>query len=254
MGARLTAFEALTPPCIDILGEQLPHLRWPMEERATDAVLIELSDPDSEAGRAALEGLLEHAMEAGWVSDAAIAASIAQSREFWSLREHMTEAQQRCRQNIKHDIAVPVSRIADFVEQTNAAIAKAFPRRPHDRVRPSRRRQFALQRVAAEGHAGDDFRHMSSKARGSTASPMTPLRLQRLGVGEHGLGVLRRGEAARYKSAVELETDARDQAGARSAGHHESGQRRWEISQSLCAGRRAIGGWMGVKLAQAGMR
>ena len=64
-------------------------------------------------------------MEAGWVSDAAIAASIAQSREFWSLREHMTEAQQRA-QNINMTSRCR-SCAADFVAQTNAAIAKAFP-------------------------------------------------------------------------------------------------------------------------------
>ena len=203
LGARLTAFEALTPPCIDILGEQLPHLRWPMEERATDAVLIELSDPDSEAaGRAALEGLLEHAMEADWVSDAAIAASIAQSREFWSLREHMTEAQQRAGKNIKHDIAVPVSRIADFVAQTNAAIAKAFPG----------------VRMIVFGHLGDGNLHYNvSPPKGTRGEDFEVIegavnRITHDAVhafngsvsAEHGLGVLRRGEAARYKSAVEL--------------------------------------------------
>ena len=203
LGARLTAFEALTPPCIEMLTEQLPQLRWPLAERGTDAVLIELSDPDDEAsGRAALEGLLEHAFEAGWVSDAAIAANLTQSREFWSLREHMTEAQQRAGKNIKHDIAVPISRIAEFVEQTNAEIARHYPG----------------VRMIVFGHLGDGNLHYNvSPPKRSTGEdfPQIESAINRLVhdavhafhgsvSAEHGLGVLRRDEAARYKSPVEL--------------------------------------------------
>ena len=60
------------------------------------------------------------------MSDAAIAANLTQSREFWSLREHYDRAQQRAGKNINMTSPCP-SRIADFVEQTNAAIAQAFP-------------------------------------------------------------------------------------------------------------------------------
>ncbi len=203
LGARLTAFELLTQPCIDILIEQMPHLRWPLEATQTQAVLIELSDPESEgSGRASLEALLEGAFESGLVTDAAIATNITQSREFWSLREHMTEAQQRAGKNIKHDISVPISRIADFVEKTNAEITAKFPGvrmivfghlgdgNLHYNVSPPK------------GHLGDNFgvieaavncvAHDAVNAFGGSVSA------------EHGLGVLRRSEAARFKSPVEL--------------------------------------------------
>lgn len=206
LGARLTAFEALTPPCIELLHEQLPQLRWPLATRETHAVLIELSDGESEAnGRAALETLLESAFESGLVTDAAIAANLTQSAEFWSLRDHMTEAQQRAGKNIKHDIAVPISRTADFVKSTNAEIARHFPGvrmivfghlgdgNLHYNVSPPK---------GTDGTVGDDFAtiegainritHDAVHAHGGSVSA------------EHGLGVLRRGEAARYKSAVEL--------------------------------------------------
>ena len=128
LGARLTAFEMLTPPCIEMLIEQLPDVRWPLSTRNSQAVLIELSDAESEAnGRASLEAMLESAFESGLVTDAAIASSIAQSREFWSLRERVTEAQQRAGKNIKHDISVPISRIGDFVVSTNALLATRYP-------------------------------------------------------------------------------------------------------------------------------
>ena len=203
LGARLTAFEMLTQPCIEMLGEQLPHLRWPLQTRETVAVLIELSDYKSEAnGRADLETLLEQVFEADIVTDAAIAANLTQSNEFWALRDHMTEAQQRAGKNIKHDIAVPVSRIADFVASTNAEIEA----------------KFSGIRMIVFGHLGDGNLHYN-------VSPPKGLRGEDFGTieaavnrvthdavhrfngsvsAEHGLGVLRRGEAARYKSAVEL--------------------------------------------------
>jgi FAD/FMN-containing dehydrogenase len=167
------------------------------------AVLIELSDYKSEAnGRADLEALLEQAFEADIVTDAAIAANLTQSSEFWALRDHMTEAQQRAGKNIKHDIAVPVSRIADFVARTNAEIEA----------------KFSGIRMIVFGHLGDGNLHYN-------VSPPKGLRGEDFGTieaavnlvthdavhrfngsvsAEHGLGVLRRGEAARYKSAVEL--------------------------------------------------
>ena len=203
LGARLTAFELLTQPCIDILVEQLPHLRWPLEATQTQAVLIELSDGESEeSGRASLETLLEGAFESGLVTDAAIATNITQSREFWSLREHMTEAQQRAGKNIKHDISVPISRIADFVEKTNTEITAKFPGvrmivfghlgdgNLHYNVSPPK------------GTAGDDFgvieaavNHVAHDAVNAFGGSVSA---------EHGLGVLRRSEAARFKSPVEL--------------------------------------------------
>lgn len=203
LGASLTAFELLTQPCIELLGEQLPALRWPLESRATQAVLLELSDAESEAnGRAALETLLEGAFESGLVTDAAIAANLTQSREFWSLREHMTEAQQRAGKNIKHDISVPISRIADFVASTNAEFEKQYPG----------------VRMIVFGHLGDGNLHYNvSPSKGATGENFAQIeaavnRIAHDAVNafggsvsaEHGLGVLRRGEAARFKSPVEL--------------------------------------------------
>ena len=203
LGARLTAFELLTQPCIDLLIEQLPHLRWPLAATQTQAVLIELSDNESEAsGRAALEALLEGAFESGLVSDAAIASNITQSREFWSLREHMTEAQQRAGKNIKHDISVPISRIADFVEKTNAEITAKFPG----------------VRMIVFGHLGDGNLHYNvSPPKGTLGEDFGVIEALVNQVAhdavnsfggsvsaEHGLGVLRRREAARFKSPVEL--------------------------------------------------
>ena len=83
---------------------------WSATFKAHGVSASDAMDLTTIGARIQREGIPDEATEAGWVSDAAIAASIAQSREFWSLREHMTEAQQRAGKNIKHDIALPVSR------------------------------------------------------------------------------------------------------------------------------------------------
>ena len=56
-----------------------------------------------------------------------IAHSLAQSRELWLVRENISSAQAAEGLNIKHDISLPVSAIADFVNQTDAALANALP-------------------------------------------------------------------------------------------------------------------------------
>ena len=174
-----------------------------MTERGQPAILIELSEFEAEAAaREALEALLEAAMGRGWLTDAAVAGSLAQSRAFWALRERMSEAQQRAGRNIKHDIAVPISRIADFVEETNAAIEARYPG----------------VRMIVFGHLGDGNLHYNvSPALGPgddlpmlepTINTIVHDAVMRFGgtvSAEHGLGVLRRDEAARFKSPVELD-------------------------------------------------
>ena len=56
------------------------------------------------------------ALESGIVQDATIAQSSEQARALWALRENIAEAQRRDGPNIKHDISVPVSAIARFLD------------------------------------------------------------------------------------------------------------------------------------------
>jgi FAD/FMN-containing dehydrogenase len=61
------------------------------------------------------------------VLDAAIAQSVAQGRAFWALRENIAEAQGAAGKTIKHDVALPISHVAQFLAQANAAVTARWP-------------------------------------------------------------------------------------------------------------------------------
>ncbi|WP_426398377.1 FAD-binding oxidoreductase [Ralstonia sp. R-29] len=204
-GTLLTGFELMSAFCLDLVRKHYPQLRVPFTQAYPQYVLLELSDLESEEhARALFESLMEDALARGVIDDAAVAESVAQSRDFWNLREHIPLAQADEGKNIKHDIAVPISRIADFIDVTDRALAAAYPSirmvtfghlgdgNLHYNVSPP------------EGHAHDDFLanqdginrivYDSVHAHGGSISA------------EHGIGQLKREDNARYKSAVELAT------------------------------------------------
>jgi FAD/FMN-containing dehydrogenase len=127
LGSGLSGFEAMNGLSLALVQRHFPQLRIPLPPNAW-AVLIEQSTDDaSTAGRAPLESLLEAALSDGVASDAVLADSLAQAAELWHVRESIPLAQAQEGHNIKHDIAVPVSRITAFVQHTDAALARAWP-------------------------------------------------------------------------------------------------------------------------------
>jgi len=208
LGASLTAFEMVSHTCLELVLRHVPTARSPLEGRFPWYVLLEVSETHSTAAQdsqesPALQELLEEALEQGMLQDAAISTSLAQFDALWLLREAISEAQSAEGKTIKHDIALPISSIDDFLRETDAAISAYAP---------------AL-RLVAFGHLGDGNLHynFSPPESGMPVSAFEALEapLNRLVhdlvvhhggsiSAEHGLGVLRRDEAQRYKSAVEL--------------------------------------------------
>lgn len=200
--ARLTAFELISAPSLALVLQHIPGARAPTGE-ASFHVLCELSGGPADDLAAALTDCLEQAMREGEVEDAALAQTAAQARQFWHLRESISEAQKIDGISIKHDIAVPVSRIPEFLSQADAALISAFPG----------------LRIVAFGHVGDGNLHYNlSKplAQDNERFLQQQAEVNRLvhdlvhALGgsisaEHGLGQLKREEIRRYKSAIELD-------------------------------------------------
>jgi FAD/FMN-containing dehydrogenase len=205
LGATLTAFELVSCACLDLVKKHSSNARNPLSESSPWYVLIEVSDQESEAhAMRGLERLLEAAIEQGLATDAAVSASLSQFKSIWALREDISEAQGAEGKAIKHDISLPISRIPEFLASTDAALINSFP----------------SVRLICFGHLGDGNLHYNlSPALGyeGGAEKFTELegpinRVVHDAVvahggsisAEHGLGVLRRDESARFKSAVEM--------------------------------------------------
>jgi FAD/FMN-containing dehydrogenase len=204
-GPLLTGFELMSDFCLKLVGKHFPQMRYPFAESHAQAVLLELSDSESEEhARALFERLMEHALEEGLVEDAVVAENIAQSRAFWNLREHIPLAQAEEGLNLKHDIAVPVSRIGHFIDETGAAIAEHVPG----------------ARMVTFGHLGDGNLHYNVQApEGVDAKAfLTQYQTSIARIvydsvhrhrgsisAEHGLGQLKIDEAMHYKQPVEVQ-------------------------------------------------
>jgi FAD/FMN-containing dehydrogenase len=135
--------------CLRLVGRHFEQMRYPFAEAHGQVVLLELSDSESEEhARTLFERLMETALEEGIVEDAVVAENLAQSRAFWNLREHIPLAQAEEGLNIKHDIAVPISRIGHFITETDAAIAQSIPG----------------ARMVTFGHLGDGNLHYNVQA------------------------------------------------------------------------------------------
>lgn len=203
-GAGLTGFEVMNAFALGLVRRHFPQLPQPLPASPW-TVLLEISDTESQThARAVFEGLLEGALERGLISDAAVAESLEQSQALWHLRESIPLAQNEEGLNIKHDIALPVSRIPAFVAATDAALAAAFPG----------------VRMVDFGHLGDGNLHYNVQAP-EGVDPALFLREQEPAVNalvfdavqalggsisaEHGIGQLKREELAARKSPVALD-------------------------------------------------
>lgn len=128
LGAGLTGFEVMGQFALSLVDKHHPQLRVPLFKETPWCVLLENSDHESEAhARIGFESLMETALENGWVTDAVVAESLAQAHSLWQIRESIPLAQATEGLNIKHDISVPVSRIPQFVAETDALLQAKIP-------------------------------------------------------------------------------------------------------------------------------
>ena len=203
-GDALTAFEYMNRFGLDIVLKHASGTVRPLAGDHDTYVLIELSSPQAEADLAAtLETILGAAIEDGSVDDATIGASEAQNAALWRLREQLSDVQRHEGGSIKHDVSVPVSRVADFIETASAACEAAMP---------------AL-RVCAFGHVGDGNIHFNlSQPVGMDKAAFLAEweRFNRIVhdivaamngsiAAEHGIGLIKRDELLLYKDPVAVE-------------------------------------------------
>lgn len=127
-GEFLTALEFFDDQLLGLTLRHIPGLRWPMETRVPHYILAELATSltSLDLGQI-LERALEATVELGLVTDAVLAQSEAQRADLWRIREHLPEGTLREGRQLKHDIAVPVSHIPEFLRSCADLVAAELP-------------------------------------------------------------------------------------------------------------------------------
>ena len=203
-GDALTAFEYMNRFGLDVVLKHASGTVRPLAGEHHSYALIELSSPQDGAElEITLESILGQAIEDGLIDDATIGASEAQNAALWRLREQLSDVQRFEGGSIKHDVSVPVSRVADFIEAASAASEAAMPD----------------IRVCAFGHVGDGNIHfnLTQPAGMDKAAFLADWeRFNRIVhdivaamngsiAAEHGIGLIKRDELVHYKDPVAID-------------------------------------------------
>lgn len=200
-GGQVEAFELIGRQGVLNAVKNVPGVRDPLDGGHPWYVLIEMASATTGAAETALERVLGQALDSGLVRDAAIAQSQAQRAAFWKLREEQSAAQKAEGIAWKFDVALPISRVADFIAQADAAVAAMSPQ----------------ARTVAFGHVGDGNIHYdvlqppgdgrafdAQRDAGSRMVHDIVNALEGSISAEHGLGAIKTGAAMLYKSPAEL--------------------------------------------------
>ena len=203
--SRLSAFELMNAKQIQLVLEQVPGRRCPVERIDTWHVLVELSDTGNAQELAAMmQAVLERALLSGIISDGVVASSEAQRKAMWLVRHSVSEANKKAGVGLTSDTAVPVSAVPAFIDRAMASVRAIVPDLP-----------FVIV-----GHMGDGNIHLipffsfdawdalpdrdAVGARIRRAVNDVASSLRGTFSAEHGVGRTLTGEMDRYKSPVEL--------------------------------------------------
>jgi FAD/FMN-containing dehydrogenase len=185
---------------LQLVLEHIPQTINPLRTPSDWYVLLEATSGE----HFDLEDIIQSALsESGHASDAVVAASQTQRTALWKLRESMSEAQKKEGASLKHDVAVPIAAVPDFIAKATEAVLKAVPG----------------ARPVTFGHLGDGNLHFNFNApNGGDGASFLARRADVARIvhdmvrdfggsfsAEHGIGVMKRDELLRYKSAAEVD-------------------------------------------------
>ncbi len=202
-GGMIAAYELMPRFGLELVLAHIPGTADPLGRPGPWYVLIEATGPERFDIAGAVEDCLSRASDKGLVADATIAASQSQRAALWKLRESMSEAQKKEGASIKHDVSLPVARIPEFLEKASAAVVAKIPG----------------ARPCPFGHLGDGNIHFNISAPRAGDQAAFLARWEEIAhtvhdivhamggsiSAEHGIGVLKRADLARYKSKAELD-------------------------------------------------
>ena len=202
LGDLVNSFELIPQVAMQLLAKHLPSARQPLAATAPWYVLCEATSADASDPLADKLGAeIEAAIEAGLVDDAVLAQNERERLELWQLRENVPEAQRREGASLKHDVSLPIGRLAEFIDIASRWLGEHVPEAV----------------LVCYGHVGDGNLHFNLSAQpGDTSLASRGAEIRRVihdlvaerggsFSAEHGIGQTKVDELARYAPAVELE-------------------------------------------------
>jgi FAD/FMN-containing dehydrogenase len=202
-GGMLSAFELMPRIAMELVTKHITGTRDPLSAPSPWYVLMEATGGRHANLAASFEDGLAAAITDGLVTDAVVASSAAQAASLWKLRESISESQKREGASIKHDIAVPVAAIPDFLAKATPAVLRLVP----------------SARPVSFGHLGDGNIHFNFNAPKPGDDPSFLAQWEEVQQtvhdivkefggsisAEHGIGAMKIAQLPRYKSHEELD-------------------------------------------------
>jgi FAD/FMN-containing dehydrogenase len=203
-GGLLSAFELIPRIAMEFVVKHIDGTRDPLAAPSPWYVLMEATGGKHANLAASFEDGLAAAITDGLASDAVVASSAGQAAGLWKLRESISESQKREGASIKHDIAVPVAAIPDFLARATPAVLRLVPG----------------ARAVSFGHLGDGNLHFNFNSPKAGDDPQFLSQWEEVQQtvhdivkefcgsisAEHGIGAMKVAQLPRYKSHEELDS------------------------------------------------
>ncbi len=191
----LSAFELMWDDFMQASCE-IGKLRPAFDQHAPVYALVETQGVDDQHDREQLEIALGQALETGVVEDVIVAQSLEDNQRLWAYRETVGELLGALKPFAAFDIAIPVARMDDFVQQVGAELQQKHPGPRH----------------LFFGHLGDDNLHLLTGPYPDAAAlhDVEAMVYAATGdyrgaiSGEHGVGVVKKPFLHHSRSADEL--------------------------------------------------
>jgi len=196
LGDQMNAFELLNRVSLELVLTHIGNARHPLSRDSDWFILLERSG-------GSLDEFLAAQLDSGLIEDATIAQSEDQRHSFWRIRHSISEAQKLEGAGIKHDISVPVSAVAEFIDEGRALVEQLVPG----------------SLVVAFGHLGDGNIHFNlnqpsamdaEEFLGCWSTVNRAVHELAVSMGgsfsaEHGVGALKSGELLRLSDATDID-------------------------------------------------
>ena len=120
---KLSAFEVMWQNYVDEVCRVSPAGRQPFETQHPIYVLLEAEGCSEEQFQ---QAVFEQ-IEAGLVSDAAMASSGKDVADFWAIRDGVADLMSNLKGFATFDVGLPISKMKDFIAATDKALLDRFP-------------------------------------------------------------------------------------------------------------------------------